>query len=215
MDLALEDQKEFSRFVARIQTDSGNAAGKQYRIKFANDALFQSVLSEKAFNNPSDSIKDNAELHFDITKMIAKMDAVKYLKFASHKVMLDRTSLRLGREIDRTDLENTMERLVNTLVNISDAESVKQGDYVNIVLILISVISLFQIIFSENSIPIIELFFGESSSMAIANSVIEVARVIFILGLCLLAYLLRKIVAGNNHIKKRKRKNGRNRNQTL
>ena len=128
----------------------------KHTIAYANDILLESILSEKAFEKPTKAIEANAKLNLQITKLITKLDAVKYSKFVSHKIMFDRTRKRLGIEEDRKKLEEMMERIDDSLNNISETHSLKQGTLLNIVLGAISVASLFQIIFMETTIPFVE-----------------------------------------------------------
>ena len=163
---------------------------KKHTIEYAEEKILYSVLNRRSSKNPASAIEENAKLHLDVTKAMARLDAVKYLKFASHKIMHDRTSERFELEKAREDLADMMGKIDDSLGNIRDSQSVKQGNIMNIVLAAISIISLFQIIFQDNKIPIIEALFGERASTIFANSVIEASGFLFIIGLCLLGYLI-------------------------
>ncbi|MDR2085362.1 MAG: hypothetical protein LBP67_10265 [Bacteroidales bacterium] len=141
---------------------------KKHTISYVTDILLESVLSDKAFENPNKAIEANAKLSIEITKLLSKLDAVKYSKFVSHKIMFDRTRKRLGVEEDREKLEEMMERIDNSLNNISETQSLKQGTLLNIVLGGISVASLFQIIFMETKIPFLESLKIQSNGIGIS-----------------------------------------------
>ncbi|MDL2242662.1 hypothetical protein LJC25_02925, partial [Bacteroidales bacterium OttesenSCG-928-K03] len=141
---------------------------KKHTIAYVTDTLLESVLSEKAFQNPTKAIEANAKLSIDITKLLSKLDAVKYSKFVSHKIMFDRTRKRLGVEEDREKLEEMMERIDNSLNNISETTSIQQATLLNIVLAGISVASLFEIIFQDTSIPFFEALEIESHGISIS-----------------------------------------------
>lgn len=126
---------------------------KKYTVMYANDRLLDSVLSD-AYSNPERSIENNATLNLEITKLLMELDAVKYSKFVSHKIMFDRTMERLSIEAESQKLESMMERVDNSLTNISEARGVKQGTLLNIILGGISVASLFEIVFQDLSIPL-------------------------------------------------------------
>lgn len=126
---------------------------KKYTVMYANDRLLDSVLGE-AYSNPERSIENNATLNLEITKLLMELDAVKYSKFVSHKIMFDRTMERLSIEAESQKLESMMERVDNSLTNISEARGVRQGTLLNIILGGISVASLFEIVFQDLSIPL-------------------------------------------------------------
>jgi len=152
---------------------------KKHTIKYAYERLLESACSEKAIRNPASTIEANAVLHLEIIQMIANLDAVKYLKFESHKIMYDRTIKRLGVEEDRAGLDGMMDRIGNSLSIKRDTQSIKQGNKMNAILFIISIVSLFQIILSENKFPWLENLVGEKKAEFIANSVIVLAIITF------------------------------------
>lgn len=126
---------------------------KKYTLAFANEVLLNSVLSDESFKNTQKAIEENATLNLNITKLLMSLDAVKYSKFMSHKIMFDRTRKRLNIDEDNDRLIAMMDKIDNSLNNIRDVRSLKQGTLLNIVLAGISVASLFQIIFMDLEIP--------------------------------------------------------------
>lgn len=162
---------------------------KKYTISYAKDILLESVLCEDAFENPSHAIEDNAALGLKITQLLMKLDAVKYSKFVSHKIMFDRTRKRLSIDEDTEKLENTMERVDNSLQNIRETKSLKQGTLLNIVLGGVSVGALFQIIFMETRIPFLHSLGFQSEKVGF--SLIGVTIFLIFTGLMtLLIYLV-------------------------
>jgi hypothetical protein len=126
---------------------------KKYTISNAKDKLLNSVLCENAFAHPAQAIENNAMLNLEITQLLMKLNAVKYSKFVSHKIMFDRTRKRLTIDEDTEKLENTMERIDKSLQNIRETKSLRQSTLLNIVLGGVSVGALFQIIFMDTHIP--------------------------------------------------------------
>lgn len=164
---------------------------KKHTIEYANDYLLESVISENAFENPTKSVEENAKLNLNITKLISKLDAVKYSKFVSHKVMFDKTSKRLRINEARAKLDETIERLDNSLNTIRDAESLKLSSGLKNLLAIISIISLAQIVFNKTEIPFLE-FIGVNWHNIFAV-ILEMMIAIFILGSVIYFFVDKKV----------------------
>ena len=153
---------------------------KKHIIKYADSILMDSALSKKAFQNTTKSVEENAKLHLDIMKMISHLDAVKYLRYVSHKVMFDKTQERLRIEEERAKLEESMERIDDALNNIGDSKSLRQGWLLNVILGVISVASLFQVVFMDVSIPLLLDYIGIEASNTVAIILIEFTMLLII-----------------------------------
>jgi hypothetical protein len=163
---------------------------KKYTLQYANDLLLDAVLSEQAFRKPAQAIEANAKLNLEITRLLMKLNAVKYSKFMSHKVMYDRTSARLNIDGDSEKLIQMMEQIDNALNNISETQTLKQNAGMNIVLGFISVASLFQIIFSQMHIESLE-WMGISSKI-IGFGLHSITIILIFAGLALLFYSINR-----------------------
>ena len=84
---------------------------KKYVIGRANDVLIDATLSASSTSS-LDLIGQNAKLSMRLSRMVLQLDVVKYSKFASHKVMFDRTTRRLN-------LDNDLDRL-NEMMSMVD-----------------------------------------------------------------------------------------------
>jgi len=171
---------------------------KKHTLMCARNAFINTALSDETNNNLTKAISKNAEQHLDIINLIAKLDAVDNLKFMSHQIMLDKTAERLNLKEEKEAFDETLEKVDSKLGTIRETRSIQQGDIMNIVLLAISVISLFQLIFATNEIPILNnLLYPDASKVSsiIADVVIMTAGCLFIVGLCFMikiAYNLRK-----------------------
>lgn len=150
---------------------------KKYIIDCANDQLIEATL-EKGNLSSSELIARNAELSMRLSRMILQMNVVKYSKFMSHKVMFDRTTRRLGLEKDQEKLIQLMQMVDSGLHNLSDYKSVRSDFVLNFILAIISVVSTFEILFQDVSLPFME-YIGFTSSKAAAIIVWFVAALAF------------------------------------
>lgn len=183
---------------------------KKHTIEYADEILLDSIMSGNAFKNPTDAIKENAEMQLSITKMMAKLDAVKHIRFVSHKIMHDRTNKRFEIDEARADLAETVERVDGSLSDIRDAQSIKQGKLLNFILAGISVASLCQIMFAEPNIPFLKELLADKQIFNMNNShnisviLILFASLLFVIavgiGIGYLAYMLHTGIA--NRIKR-------------
>ena len=89
-----------------------------------------------------------------------QLDVIKHAKFPSHKVMYDRTAKRLGVEDDFARLHEMFSMMNDNLQGLSDYEAVKSDSMMNNLLIAISVVSIFELVFQEDELPFVERFFN-------------------------------------------------------
>lgn len=95
-----------------------------------------------------------ATAHFilDLTRQILQLDVVKYAKFASHRVMYDRTMERLKVDKDIDEIHDMSEMLNSNLQNISDYKTMKSDSVLNWILGLISVVSISELLYQDSKL---------------------------------------------------------------
>lgn len=150
---------------------------KKYVIDYASDQLVDATLNARHLSS-SELIASNAELSMRLSRMVLQLNVVKYSKFMSHKVMFDRTTKRLDIENDQKRLIKLMEMVDSSLHNLSDYKSVKSDFVLNFILAIISVVSTFEIMFQDVSLPFVE-YIGLTSSKTAAVMVWFVAALAF------------------------------------
>jgi hypothetical protein len=167
---------------------------KKHVVGLAKEKLVEVSTSARG-NTSLELIRKNAEMGMRLTRMVILLDLLKYSKFASHKVMFDRTTRRLNLDNDMKGLKDIMEMADNSLHNLSDYKSVRSDYILNIVLAVISVVSALGLLFNKLEMPFINAkesmkILGRFTidDVAIADSVMNVvalvviAAVIFVAG---------------------------------
>ena len=165
---------------------------KKYVIACANDRLVDATLNAGNLSS-SELIASNAELGMRLSRMILQLNVVKYSKFMSHKVMFDRTTRRLDIEEDQKKLIKLMDMVDSSLHNISDYKSVKSDFVLNFILAIISVVSTFEILFQDVSLPFVE-YIGLTSNRTAAVMVWFVAALAFFAILLVLVNAIRHLM---------------------
>ncbi len=165
---------------------------KKYIVNSVEDELVEASMNMSNVSS-SELIARNAELSMRFSRMIVQLNIVKYSKFMSHKVMFDRTTKRLDLENDQKKLIKLMEMTDSSLHNISDYRSVKADMVLNVILAIISVVSTFEILFQNVSLPFLE-YFGMKSSDTAALLVWFVAALALFGLLLLFVNIFKKIV---------------------
>ena len=165
---------------------------KKYILNRVEDELVEASMNTANVSS-SELIARNAELSMRFSRMIVQLNVVKYSKFMSHKVMFDRTTRRLDLENDQKKLIKLMEMTDSSLHNISDYKSVKADMVLNVILAIISVVSTFEILFQNVSLPFLE-YFGMHSSDTAALLVWFVAALALFGLLFLFVNILKRIV---------------------
>ena len=165
---------------------------KKYVIACANDRLVDATLNAGNLSS-SELIAFNAELGIRLSRMVLQLNVVKYSKFMSHKVMFDRTTRRLDIEEDQKKLIKLMDMVDSSLHNISDYKSVKSDFVLNFILAIISVVSTFEILFQDVSLPFVE-YIGLTSNRTAAVMVWFVAALAFFAILLVLVNAIRHLM---------------------
>ena len=128
---------------------------KKHVVGLAKEKLV--ALSMTARGSRSlELIRQNAEMGMRLTRMVIQLDLLKYSKFASHKVMFDRTTRRLNLEHDTTELKDMMEMADNGLRNLSDYKSVRSDYILTAVLAVLSIVSALGLMFQDLKMPFIK-----------------------------------------------------------
>ena len=128
---------------------------KKHVVGLAKEKLV--ALSMTARGSKSlELIRQNAEMGMRLTRMVIQLDLLKYSKFASHKVMFDRTTRRLNLERDTTELKDIMEMADNGLRNLSDYKSVRSDYILTAVLAVLSIVSALGLMFQQLEMPFIK-----------------------------------------------------------
>lgn len=166
---------------------------KKYVIGRANDVLIDATLSASSTSS-LDLIGQNAKLSMRLSRMVLQLDVVKYSKFASHKVMFDRTTRRLNLDNDLDRLNEMMSMVDSSLHNLSDFKSMKSDFVLNFILAIISVASTFELFFQQSEMPFLT-YFGIQSSHLAAVVVMVVACVTIFGILLVVSKTIRNIVS--------------------
>ena len=166
---------------------------KKFIIDCVKEELVAATLNTGE-KSSSALIAHNAELSMRLSRMVLQLDVVKYSKFASHKVMFDRTTRRLEIQKDMEELIRLMNMVDSSLHNLSDYKSMKSDFMLNFILALISVASTFEILFQDIDMPFLE-YVGLSSSTSAAILVWMVAAVTCFGILLVVVNMLKKLAA--------------------
>lgn len=164
---------------------------KKYTIAYASNELLEVTLGEQGYYTPQELIAKNSKLSVALTRLILQLDVVKYSKFVSHKIMFDRTTQRLELERDMEQLQSMMDTIDGSLHNLSEYKSMKQSSVLNIVLGLISAVSLFEILFQPIELPFLDAS-GYSFSQRVALDIVWFAAFLMMAAVILSVVLVLK-----------------------
>lgn len=148
--------------------------------------------NKKSFQN---RLFESSRFSLDMTRQILQLDVVKYAKFASHRVMYDRTMERLKVQNDIDEIHDMSEMLNSNLQNMSTHEGMKTDATLNLMLMLVSIVSICEILFqAPESLNFWEKLPFVSDSPEIGAVVIAIIALIgifsFVVFVC---YLFKKI----------------------
>lgn len=138
---------------------------KKYVIDFAKDQMIDVAL-EARDKEAEELIAKNADMGMRLSRQIIQLDMVKYSKFASHKVMFDRTTRRMALDDDLAKLKEVTDMVDNSLRNLSDYKAMKSDFFLNIILVIVSVASTFELLFQNAEMPFLTYFNISSDGMA-------------------------------------------------
>ena len=157
---------------------------KKYVIGFAKDQLIDVALQARD-KSAEELIGKNADLGMRLSRQIIQLDVVKYSKFASHLVMFDRTTRRLHLDEDMDKLKEVTDIVDNSLHNLSDYKAMKSDFLLNIILVIVSVASTFELLFQNAEMPFLGYFNVSSDGLAAWLVLIVASITIFALLLVL------------------------------
>ena len=138
---------------------------KKFVIGFAKDQMIDVALKARD-NSAEELIGKNADLGMRLSRQIIQLDMVKYSKFASHLVMFDRTRKRLHLDEDMEKLKELMELVDNSLHNLSDYKAMKSDFLLNVILVIVSIASTFELLFQNAEMPFLTHFNLPSAGLA-------------------------------------------------
>ena len=138
---------------------------KKYVIGFAKDQLIDVALQARD-KSAEELIGKNADLGMRLSRQIIQLDVVKYSKFASHLVMFDRTTRRLHLDEDMEKLKEVTDLVDSSLHNLSDYKAMKSDFLLNMILVIVSVASTFELLFQESEMPFLSYFNIPSNSLS-------------------------------------------------
>lgn len=165
---------------------------KKHILSSVREQLVSSTL--EAHNRSSQElIGRNADLSLRLTRMMLELDVLKYSKFPSHKVMFDRTSKRFGLKEDEDGLKSMMDIVDNSLHNLSDYKSMRSEFLLNVILGIVSVVSTFELLFQDSTMPFLA-YFGLKSSKLSAVLIAAVASVTIFALLLVVVRSLRELI---------------------
>lgn len=138
---------------------------KKFVIGFAKDQMIDVALKARD-NSAEELIGKNADLGMRLSRQIIQLDMVKYSKFPSHLVMFDRTRKRLNLDEDMERLKELMELVDNSLHNLSDYKAMKSDFLLNVILVIVSIASTFELLFQNAEMPFLTHFNLPSAGLA-------------------------------------------------
>lgn len=107
-------------------------------------------LTKKTLQKSTDNlIFQNARFSLDLTRQILQLDVVKYAKFASHRVMYDRTMERLNVNKDIEEIHDMSEMLSDNLQNLSNYQSMEADSGLNTILLIVSIVSACELMYQD------------------------------------------------------------------
>jgi formylglycine-generating enzyme required for sulfatase activity len=126
---------------------------KKYTLGAVLERYLKNSLQTSSLTRARELIERNAREGLKVTGELLRLDAVKYSRFISHKIMFERTARRLELEKERRQLEEMMEKVDKSLFNISEMRKLRQSTLLNAVLGIISAASLFGILLQSVKVP--------------------------------------------------------------
>ncbi|WP_321318081.1 hypothetical protein [Labilibaculum sp.] len=126
---------------------------KKQAINNALSHFINNTIKVSRQKNTRKLIEENALLTLEISNTLLKLDAVRFSRFVSHKIMYERTEKRLGLERDYNQLQNAISQIDQSLNNVTNSREIKQANLLNLILGIISVASLFSILLTPAELP--------------------------------------------------------------
>ena len=118
-----------------------------------------------------DMVEQNSMLNIRLSKMLLQLDAIRYLRYVSHKHMSNLTETRLRIAKDREMLDNTFAQVGTSLNTVNDVAELKEANTTKAILFFISVASLFGVLLEgDGTAPVFAMIseeWGEGVAVAL------------------------------------------------
>ncbi len=179
---------------------------KKHIINQMKDKMIELALEFKRGDTEEDLSGKNSDFMLDVSRQLLQLDIVKYARFASHRVMYDRTMKRLNLEHDLQSVREISDMLNDNIQNISDNRAVKSDHLLNGVLLTMSIMAGCELLFQESRFDFADKLFcidGPWNTL-VAAALIAVIAVVIFFGVTL---LIRKYIAPYLKMRERKKKN--------
>lgn len=154
---------------------------KKQVVSNALTSYLSKVASGSRRKNIRKQIEEHASQTLNISDNLLKLDTIRLSRFVSHKIMYERTEKRLGLVKDYQHLQEAMDRIVQSMDNITNSREIRQANLLSIVLGIISVASLFSILLTPAEIPFFKsIFANENLAQSGGKSIIILTLLIII-----------------------------------
>ena len=155
---------------------------KKYTITAALDLFLHNTIRISSLHRARGVLEENARRVLRVTKLLLQLDAVKYSRYVSHKIMFERTTRRLEVERDVARLNDAMDKIDQSLFNISEMRKLKQSGVLNVVLGSISAASLFGILFQQIEVPFLQRFGLDDFAGSVGLAIIIFTLMLIVFG---------------------------------
>lgn len=142
-------------------------------------------------------IEQNAKMTINLSHMIMQLDAMRYLRYQSHKHMYKLAEQNMGVPQDEEYLDAIISKVDNSLDVLNDNVDHHQSRKINRTLMLISVASLFGVLMNEAEIPFIKHLNLSGWSVILGSGLVMVT---FVLIVGMIVTMIRYAVAAKQDI---------------
>lgn len=127
--------------------------------KYSSDITF-SMTSTSKKRNTKTVLEENSNLVLEVNKSMQLLNAFEASRFVSHKIMFQRTEIRLRINEEISRFKDIIDYSNQAISNLDNIREMKQAWNLNMLLGIIAVASMSQILFYELNIPIFEQIDG-------------------------------------------------------
>jgi hypothetical protein len=152
---------------------------QRFLIDHSHNRLLGGALGDSSTSAPVRAIEAVSELNLETTRLLMELDAVRYSRFITHRVMTQKTRENLQIDEALASLESKMQSIDSAMRNIGDIKSLRNGTRLNTVLASIAIASLLQILFMETTVPVLESLHIESSGISVFLITITFFLIVF------------------------------------
>ena len=128
-----------------------------------------------------DMVEQNSMLNIRLSKILLQLDAIRYLRYVSHKHMSALTEERLRIAKDREMLDSTFAQVGTSLNTVNDVAELKEANATKFILFFISVASLFGVLLEgDGTAPVFSMISRDwGEGVAVSLVAITCAGIIF------------------------------------